>query len=202
MAKRSVILATVAAMAICVAQAATSEARAQGQAPAALTGQVSSQAEGAMEGVVVSAKKAGSTITISVVSDKDGRYAFPASKLEPGQYALKIRAVGYVLDGAGTAQVAAGTTSTADLKLKKTKNLPAQLTSFIGRGRETAEVMQLLETRRLLTLTGPPGTGKTRLGLRVAAEVVDQFGTASFSLIWHPSETRDSWPPRLPRCWV
>ena len=88
MPKQSVILATVAAMAICVAQAATSEARAQGQAPAALTGQVSSQAEGAMEGVVVSAKKAGSTITISVVSDKDGRYAFPASKLEPGQYGL------------------------------------------------------------------------------------------------------------------
>jgi predicted ATPase/DNA-binding SARP family transcriptional activator len=59
-------------------------------------------------------------------------------------------------------------------------NLPAQLTSFIGRGRETAEVMQLLETTRLLTLTGPPGTGKTRLGLRVAAEVVDQFQDGVF----------------------
>ena len=51
-----------------------------------------------MEGVLVSAKKAGSTITITVVSDKDGRFSFPASKLEPGQYALRIRAIGYDLD--------------------------------------------------------------------------------------------------------
>ncbi len=59
-------------------------------------------------------------------------------------------------------------------------NLPAQLTSFVGRERETAEVVQLLETARLLTLTGPPGTGKTRLGLRVAAEVLDQFPDGVF----------------------
>ena len=64
----------------------------------ALSGQVTSAEEGAMEGVLVSAKKAGSTITITVVSDRDGRYSFPASKLEPGQYALRIRAVGYDLD--------------------------------------------------------------------------------------------------------
>ena len=51
-----------------------------------------------MEGVLVSAKKAGSTITITVVSDAQGRYSFPAGKLEPGQYALRIRAVGYDLD--------------------------------------------------------------------------------------------------------
>ena len=51
------------------------------QAPAALTGQVSSQQEGAMEGVLVSAKKAGGTITITVVSDDKGRFSFPASKL-------------------------------------------------------------------------------------------------------------------------
>jgi predicted ATPase len=54
-------------------------------------------------------------------------------------------------------------------------NLPAQVTSFVGRERETAEVVQLLGATRLLTLTGPPGTGKTRLGLRVAAEILDQF---------------------------
>jgi virginiamycin B lyase len=46
---------------------------AQSPAPATLTGQVTSQAEGAMEGVVVSAKKVGSAITVSVVTDKDGR---------------------------------------------------------------------------------------------------------------------------------
>ena len=82
---------------------------AQAQAPAALTGQVTSSEEGAMEGVLVSAKKDGSTITITVVSDAQGRYSFPPSKLEPGQYALRIRAIGYDLDrpadrrGAGAA---------------------------------------------------------------------------------------------------
>jgi non-specific serine/threonine protein kinase len=54
-------------------------------------------------------------------------------------------------------------------------NLPAQVTSFIGREREMAEVKRLLATTRLLTLTGPPGTGKTRLGLQVAAQVLDRF---------------------------
>ena len=55
------------------------------QASAALTGEVSSAKEGAMEGVVISAKKAGGTITVSVVSDKNGHYNFPAERLEPGK---------------------------------------------------------------------------------------------------------------------
>ena len=50
-----------------------------------------------MEGVVVSARKAGATVTISVVSDSQGRYSFPA-KLSP-RVPLRIRAVGYELDG-------------------------------------------------------------------------------------------------------
>ena len=54
-------------------------------------------------------------------------------------------------------------------------NLPAQLTSFVGREKEIAEVKGLLRTTRLLTLTGPPGTGKTRLGLRVTTEVLNQY---------------------------
>jgi streptogramin lyase len=95
----------------------------------ALTGQVSSAEEGAMEGVVVSAKKDGSTITISVVSDKDGRFRFPAQKLEPGHYALSIRAVGYDLSVAAAAEVAAAQTATADLKLRKTNDLSTQLTN-------------------------------------------------------------------------
>ena len=41
-----------------------------------------------MEGVLVSAKKAGSTMTVTVVSDEHGQYRFPSSKLPPGQYAL------------------------------------------------------------------------------------------------------------------
>ena len=54
-------------------------------------------------------------------------------------------------------------------------NLPAQVTSFVGREREMAEVRRLSGTTRLLTLTGPGGTGKTRLSLQVAAELLDQF---------------------------
>jgi virginiamycin B lyase len=102
---------------------------AQAQNTAALTGQVSSADESAMEGVVVSAKKDGSNITISVVTDDKGKYSFPADRLTPGQYKMSVRAVGYVLDGAKPVDVAAGAPATADLKLAKTKNLTAQLSS-------------------------------------------------------------------------
>jgi predicted ATPase/class 3 adenylate cyclase len=54
-------------------------------------------------------------------------------------------------------------------------NLPAQLTSFIGRETELAEVHRLLAANRLLTLTGPGGTGKTRLALQAAADCVEAF---------------------------
>ena len=67
---------------------------AQAQAPVALTGRVSSAEEGAMEGVVVAAKRDGSTISVSVVTDAQGRFAFPAARLEPGHYTLKARAAG------------------------------------------------------------------------------------------------------------
>jgi predicted ATPase len=64
----------------------------------------------------------------------------------------------------------------ADYKLSSDKyNLPAQLTSFVGREREIADVKRLLATTRLLTLTGPPGTGKTRLAVQVASQVFHQF---------------------------
>src|ERR1700746_2731678 len=70
---------------------------AQAAPPPALTGKVTSQAEGAMEGVIIGAKKAGSTITTWVVSDAQGHYAFPRARLEPGKYAISTRAVGYEL---------------------------------------------------------------------------------------------------------
>ena len=82
-----------------------------------------------MEGVVVSARKTGSTIRISVVTDAQGEYDFPGEKLDPGASRFRIRAAGYDLDGADAADVAAGKTATADLKLKKTQNLAAQLTN-------------------------------------------------------------------------
>src|SRR5262245_63638695 len=104
-------------------------AAAHAQAPAALAGKVSSVAEGVIEGVVVSAKLEGSAVTISVVSDQAGAFSFPAAKLAPGRYSLAIRAVGYELEGPRTAEVAAGASTTADVKLRPTKNLAKQLTN-------------------------------------------------------------------------
>ncbi len=97
-------------------------------APPELTGKVAAE-QGALEGVLVSAKKDGSTVTITVVSDKDGRYSFPASKLEPGPYSLRIRAVGYDLDHAVTVSVTARKAATADLTLRKTEDLASQLSN-------------------------------------------------------------------------
>src|SRR2546427_12668109 len=65
--------------------------------PSALTGKVTSQADGAMEGGIVGAKKVGSTITTWVVSNAQGQYSFPRDRMEPGKYAIGIRAVGYEL---------------------------------------------------------------------------------------------------------
>src|SRR4051812_49922285 len=79
-----------------------------------LAGQVTSAEEGPMEGVLVSAKRAGSTITITVASDLQGRYTFPAAKLEPGQYALRIRATGYDLEAPTAIDLAADKPATAD----------------------------------------------------------------------------------------
>jgi streptogramin lyase len=114
---------------ISLAILAAAVVRTSAQASAALTGTVSSQAEGPMEGVVVSARRSGSTMTVSVLSDAQGRYAFPASRLEPGAYAVRIRATGYDLEGASTVDVAAGRTTQFDVRLRKTQDLAAQLTN-------------------------------------------------------------------------
>jgi virginiamycin B lyase len=103
--------------------------RGAGSADIALNGQVSSAEEGPMEGVLVSAKRAGSTVTTTVVSDGQGRYTFPAKKLEPGQYAISIRAAGYEVDGPAVATITSEKTAAVDLKLRKTQDLAAQLTN-------------------------------------------------------------------------
>ncbi len=127
--KITLLTILLASLFVIAPQAENRPARAQGQSPVALNGKVTSQEEGAMEGVVVSAKKAGSTITVSVVSDQQGHFGFPANRLEPGQYVLAIRAVGYDLDGPGTADLVAHKTTTVDLHLSKTRDLAAQLTN-------------------------------------------------------------------------
>src|ERR1700759_3614749 len=97
------------------------------QAPS-LTGKVSSAEEGKMEGVLVSAKKEGSTITTTVVTNDKGEYAFPANRLDPGKYNIGIRAAGFVLNGPKSIEVSASGAS-ADLKLDKTQNVRGQLSN-------------------------------------------------------------------------
>jgi streptogramin lyase len=119
---------------------------AQSTASAALTGQVTSAEEGSMEGVLVSARKAGAAVAITVVSNQQGRYSFPRARLEPGRYALSIRAVGYDLEAGDTAEVGAESTTTLDLTLRKARDLASQLTntewlhSFPGTDEQRASV--------------------------------------------------------------
>jgi virginiamycin B lyase len=104
-------------------------AHAQSPTAIALTGKVTSAQEPAMEGVLVNARRDGSTVTTTVVSNADGVYNFPADRLAPGHYTLTIRAVGYQLGAAKAVDVAAGAPATADLTLDKTKALANQLSN-------------------------------------------------------------------------
>jgi len=104
-------------------------ASAQAQAPVALTGKVFSAQEPAMEGVLVSAKRDGSTITTTVVTNAQGVYSFPAERLTPGHYTLSIRAIGYKLDSPTAADVSASSATTADLTLAKTTALANQMSN-------------------------------------------------------------------------
>jgi predicted ATPase/DNA-binding CsgD family transcriptional regulator len=62
------------------------------------------------------------------------------------------------------------------------RHIPKPLSTFIGREREIAEVSQLLSANRLVTLTGPGGCGKTRLAIKVANEIVDDFNDGGWMI--------------------
>jgi virginiamycin B lyase len=95
-------------------------AAAETPSTAALTGKVTSQTEGAMEGVLIGAKKAGSTISTWVVSNAQGQYTFPRDRMEPGKYSISMRAVGYELPKTSV-DVSAQPTQ-LDLQLNKVNN--------------------------------------------------------------------------------
>jgi len=147
-------------------------------APATLTGTVSSDAEGRMEGVVVSAKQAGGTITVSVVTDKKGLYVFPAGRLAAGEYELKIRAIGYeAANRHMVATVSGKGTSKADIKLNKTDNLAPQLNS--------AEWLMSI-----------PGTPEQKQRLLVDCVLCHSL-TPVLASTYHAAE----WPAALQRMW-
>jgi len=66
-------------------------------------------------------------------------------------------------------------------RIQVNHNLPAVPSSFVGRGQEMAEVQEQLDASRMMTLTGPGGSGKTRLALQVAGSLVDQYSDG----VWH-----------------
>jgi hypothetical protein len=123
---RGALVASAAFLVFAAVLAGTGSVHAQ--AGSALSGKVS-DGQRALEGVLVSARKSGSTVTITVVSDKEGRYNFPATRLEPGQYSLRVRAAGFELADPGPISVAADKSATADLALRKTADLASQLTN-------------------------------------------------------------------------
>ncbi len=122
---RSSALRALAAVAVGIWFVATP---ARAQPTAALSGRVTSAAEGAMEGVLVSAKRDGSTKTVTVVSRADGRYSFSRDRLEPGRYAVSVRAVKYVLaEPEQHVNVAAGSAAALDLALRESNPLELAL---------------------------------------------------------------------------
>jgi virginiamycin B lyase len=101
---------------------------AAGASAQTLSGHVSSTEEGMMEGVLVSAKKEGATITTTVVSNTKGEFSFPAGRLEPGRYNITIRAADYGLIGPKQIDIGANA-ATADIKLAKQKTMLSQLSN-------------------------------------------------------------------------
>jgi virginiamycin B lyase len=113
----------------------------------ALAGKVTSQAEGAMEGVLVGAKKVDSTISIWVVSNAQGQYSFPREKLGPGKYTISVRAVGYELPNT----------------LVDVSTEPAQLDLQLNKVTSTSKLaMQLSNTEWLMSV---PGTQEQKSSL-------------------------------------
>jgi len=89
-----------------------------------------------------------------------------------------------------------GTEEFPPLKSLHQTNLPVPATPFLGRERELGEVLGLLRSSRVLTLTGPGGSGKTRLALQTAAEAADDFAAGVWwvplSTLRDPALVRDS----------
>lgn len=114
---RTKLLAAILVGAALLGGAFASSMLAETPSHSALSGKVTSEAEPTMEGVLVGAKRAGSTITTWVVSNAQGQYSFPRERMEPGTYTVSIRAVGYELPGTSV-EVSAQPTQ-RDLQLKK-----------------------------------------------------------------------------------
>ena len=126
-------LASVALLLVALATFRSANTTMAAPVPASLTGQVTSRAEGAMEGVVLVARRQGAAVLTSVTTDAAGRFRFPRNRVDAGTYSITIRAAGYVLErnGVATVEIGAATPATLDLRLEPatTDQLAHQLTS-------------------------------------------------------------------------
>src|SRR5207245_10164401 len=78
-------------------------------------------------------------------------------------------------------------------------NLPFPLTSFVGREVELVEIARLLASSRLVTLTGPPGAGKTRLALQAAHGLAREFPNGVYFVSLAPLDDPDLVGPAIAR---
>ena len=86
------------------------------------------------------------------------------------------------------------------LRMSKTAvphRLPAQFTSFVGRGTQMEEVRKLLAEHRLVTLTGAGGAGKTRFAIEIASQMADEFGDG----VWYADLAPISQPDLVTVTW-
>ena len=103
----------------------------------------------------------------------DSRQASGFVETVPGK-GYRFRAAVEVVPWSASAPPAAANTSAPATQTRR-HNLPADLTSFVGREQPRAELRRLLSRSRLLTLTGSGGVGKTRLAIRLASDLTDEF---------------------------
>ena len=129
MQRRTLLVVAAALVAAAVCPGVPGTLRAAASDPMALCGAVSSRDDGKLEGVLVTARRDGASFSVTVSSDERGGYCFPRSHLEPGEYSLRTRATGYDLDPAVRVGVKSDRKVTADLTLRRTRDLAAQLTS-------------------------------------------------------------------------
>jgi len=146
---------------------------------AGLTGQVSSQEEGPMEGVLVTVRREGATYTTTVVSDVRGQYSFPTTRLQPGVYSVTIRAAGYQLPAPAQITLSAQKTSQLDLKLQKAGDIAYQLSngewllSMSGTQQQKQQYLGCVGCHTLERVL------RTRYNALEFAHVVDRMGTWS-----------------------
>jgi len=120
-------------------------------------------------------------LTHEALAEAAGLSARTVSDLERGVSAAPRRdtlvalatALGLTPEQRGALELAARRTPEAADAMVRRDNLPVQLSTFVGRERELAEVQALVRRHRLSTLTGAGGCGKTRLALRAAVDLLD-----------------------------